>query len=59
MADINSVPEMLKLAKLIYDAWKALQANTNSAEEILEENESDNTVMENSFDRNMVCLIPN
>jgi len=55
MADINSVPEMLKLAKLIYDAWTALKTNAIPADsdELREDNESDNA-MENGFDRNVV-----
>ena len=55
MADVNSVPEMLKLAKLIYDAWRALKAQLASkgGEDLRGEDSAEDSGVETSFDRNM------
>lgn len=60
MADVNSVPEMLKLAKLIYDAWRALKANsslgtTDQGEGDIDGDSADSGIdVANGFDKNMV-----
>ncbi len=57
MADVNSVPEMLKLAKLIYDAWRALKAQlaSKSGGEDLRgaDDSAEDSGVKTSFDRNM------
>lgn len=62
MADVNCVPEMLKLAKLIYDAWKALKGQsqlTNQVDELRDDGSSDSvdSGIESGFDRNMVSKV--
>ena len=55
MADVNAVQEMIKLAKLIQDAWLALNTKNLENEEEMEDGFklSDNT----EFDRTMVTFV--
>ena len=67
MADINAVPEMLKLAKLIYDAWQALKnriSDSGNGENIMLErattddhDEDDVDGQPQVFDRNQVMMV--
>lgn len=54
MADINSVPEMMKLANLIHDAWRMLTSK-NDIDKIENSNETETISNEHTFNKNMVC----
>ncbi|KAJ6220174.1 hypothetical protein RDWZM_005986 [Blomia tropicalis] len=52
MADINSVPEMMKLANLIHDAWRMLTSK-NDIDKIENSNETETISNEHTFNKNM------